>query len=123
MWLAEKFRSTAATGGAELGVISVGGASPTVMSEYEQGSCTLLSPAGLIRLPADGEEHLTMVCGDGTRAVLGTLVAEVPTGLQPGEIYAATEQACLWIKNDGSIELAGDISIVGSLTVNGVSVG
>ena len=120
MWLAEKIRSTGSTGAADVGIISVGGASPTVMSEYERGSCALLSPAGLIRLPADGEEHLTMECADGTRAVLGTFVSDVPQGLQEGEIYAATDSARIWIKNDGSIELSGDVNIVGSLTVNGV---
>ena len=122
MWLAEKNRRTDYGGYADVGVVSAGGASPTVTADISSGGYELLCPAGIIRLPVSGERHMTLDCADGTRAVIGALADEVPQELENGEIYAATENASVLIKNDGSIVLAGDVSIVGTLTVNGVTI-
>ena len=82
----------------------------------------LLRPANVLRLPKNGETRLLLLCSDGSEIELGTVGGTTPTGLEEGELYISTDSAIITIKNDGAIVIEGDVSISGSLRVNGVSI-
>ncbi|MCF0138155.1 MAG: hypothetical protein HUJ66_07315 [Oscillospiraceae bacterium] len=118
MWMDELDRKY---GGAfaRSGRVSIGGASPAAEADTELRELKILRCGGVLRMPAADEEQLILCCDDGERALLGSLDGEIPNGLQPGEIFIATENGALIIKNSGKFLLTGELEICGSLSVNG----
>ena len=78
----------------------------------------ILRPANILRLPKVEEQQVILRLPDGKSVILGVLSPSVPNGLDAGEVYIKTDDAEVWIKNDG-ILLNGDVSVSGTLTVNG----
>lgn len=105
--------------GAALGDISIGGTAPAVNDDCEIRNVLMLRAANAVRLPKAGEKQLFISCPDGSTVVLGTVEGTVPANLMPGEIYIETASASLLMKNSGSIEIHGDVSITGTLEING----
>lgn len=58
--------------------------------------------------------------GGTERWVAGCRQGEAPAGLEPGEVYLyGGNGASVYLKNNGTVELKGRISIEGQLIVNG----
>lgn len=55
--------------------------------------------------------------------LLGVVGSDTPDGLLPGEVYIKTDSAAITIKNNGAVNITGTVNIIGSLTVNGTSLG
>lgn len=120
MWLTETLaRENFENTKASLDEISIGGA-VTVATETSR-QVNVLHSGGVIRRSKAGETGLVISCDDGTKVLIGTVSDTASSlNLSSGETYIGTETAHIHIKNDGSIELFGNISIVGSLSYNGV---
>jgi len=76
----------------------------------------ILCPGGLQNAAA------VLRCGPGgeEQCVCGGKQAEVPKGMQPGEVYIyGPKGSNVYLQKDGTIELTGRISIRGQLLING----
>lgn len=110
MWLSENKRRTDSE------------STEAALGMFGESSIEVLSPAGILRIPPDGESCLMLNCTDGSRVCLGTMGLSSPAGLNPGEIYIKTANAELCIKNNGDIDIIGSVNITGSLSLNGQAV-
>ena len=124
MWLSETGRriDVCTDSTASVGTVSIGGADAAVQLDGERRLLDLLRPANILRIPVAGEEQLMLLCGDGSRIAAGTLSAEIPEGMEPGDICIMTENAAITVKNSGAVSITGEVSIRGSLKVNGRSI-
>lgn len=120
MWIGKK---TAQIGpedrGPAVGVVSLGGARPGVVTDGEVRNARLLTAGGGMYVPRAGDQVLMERSGDGESVVLG-LLAEAPEGVEPGEIFISTGGGgWIHIKNDGGVALSGRISLTGTTEVLG----
>jgi len=121
MWLSEK----AAQGTrepepcAEIGVVTSGGARPSVMLDGEKRAVELLSPGGVFWAPAEGEQVVITRCG-GELFVSGSLRGNA--ALRPGELCLDSGGGRIFLRPDGNIELAGTVNVKGLLLLNGVDI-
>ncbi len=125
MWLSEK----AAVSGAEnrspaqLAEVSIGGALAAAVGEGESRGLTVIAPGGVLWKPVAGQTALCVDCADGAAALAGVCESDYPAGMASGELLLRSRTgAAVWLKNDGSIVLTGDVSVVGTLRLNGASV-
>ena len=119
MWLAERAASGGgATEAVEIGVVTIGGNKPSVMLGGEKRNMELLGIPGLSWTPAAGEQVLVLRAGD-EYFVCGTPGAQGGSGIAAGEVCLKSRGASVTVKNDGGIELCGDINIDGSFSING----
>lgn len=110
MWLSQNLvRGTSVQEKLQPGVVTVGGASPAVLTDGEKRNLKILSPGGYFWRPATGEKVL--VSGDDGGCVLGKL-QEAPA-LAPGEIRIVTGAAIISLLPSGEIHLTGDIYLNG----------
>lgn len=122
MWLAERAASGIGTAeAAEIGVVTIGGDKPSVMLGGEKRNVELLAVPGLAWKPAAGEQVLVLRAGE-EYFVCGVPGAD-GGALAAGEICLRSRGAGVTVKNDGSIELQGNVNVGGSLLINGVDVG
>jgi len=119
MWLSRKAAGRHEEETATAGSVTIGGDAPGVMTAGEIRGMGVWSPGGYVWRPAAGENVLVIKCGDGQRAVAGRETAAGPEGMKPGEVYIMAKGASLWLKNDGGIEISGNVNITGSLMLNG----
>lgn len=119
MWLSNSFNTKVKrSAAADAGPVSVEGAEPAVCTDGEVREAEILRPANILRLPKVEEQQVILKLPDGKSVILGVLSSTVPNGIEAGEVYIKTDDAEVWIKNDG-ILLNGDVSVSGTLTVNG----
>ncbi|MEG1633339.1 MAG: hypothetical protein RR314_04735 [Oscillospiraceae bacterium] len=123
MWLAERTAGDADRSelAANVCETTIGGDSPAVMADGEKRSLSVLSPGGVFWKPSVGQNVLVISCGDGA-VVAGAVQRDAPAAMQPGELYIKSNGAELRLKNNGDIELFGNISVTGTLKVNGLPV-
>lgn len=124
MWLSEKsgLAGIETPPQTDMGRVSIGGASPAVITDGEHRDAVLLSPLGVSWLPEAGREAVLLRCGDGTEVLLGCAQKDQPAGMQPGEVYITSGTASVYIRKTGDIIINGTVNINGSLTVNGEAV-
>ena len=124
MWLSRVLASGGNPGdfAAEAGVVTIGGASPSVMLSGEVRDVEILSCGGLFWRPEAGDEVLTMATPEGRR-FLAFSGGEAPEGISAGEVFIKTKSAGIHLKADGGMELFGDVFVSGRLFVNGFDVG
>ena len=82
----------------------------------------IYGPGGYVWLPESGASVLVIKGGPGgeEQCVCGGKQAEVPKGMQPGEVYIyGPKGSNVYLQKDGTIELTGRISIRGQLLING----
>ena len=83
---------------------------------------THLRSGRYVWLPESGASVLVIKGGPGgeEQCVCGGKQAEVPKGMQPGEVYIyGPKGSNVYLQKDGTIELTGRISIRGQLLING----
>jgi phage gp45-like len=124
MWLSSQMRPAPATADADLGVTTIAGGSAGVVTRGEVRSLPVFSPGGYLWLPASGSTVLVIRGGPGGEesCVCGTQQTAAPRGMLPGEVFLfSAGGASVYLRNDGSIELTGAVSVTGSLRVNGIA--
>lgn len=120
MWLSERAALGARESepAAEIGVVTSGGARPSVMLGGERRRMETASPGGLRWMPVEGEQVIVTRCGDEL-FVTGSL-SGAPK--RTGGLYLENGNACICLNADGKIELRGEVNVVGSLMLNGVDI-
>ena len=122
MWLSRQMRSAPAGTDADLGVTSIAGGSVGVVTRGEVRSLPVYGPGGYVWLPENGAAVLVIKGGPGgeEQCVSGMQQREAPEGMQPGEVFVYGPGGnAVYLKQDGTVELRGQVSIQGNLTVNG----
>lgn len=109
-----------------IGNVTIGGNPMSVLTESEVRNVVLSTPGGYYWVPKAGDEVVMLQCAGGECTVVSQYnAAEVDSfqrQMHPGECMLYTSGgARIWMKNDGSIHLSGDVQIDGSLSVNGKS--
>lgn len=97
-----------------VGTVSVGGGTPTVTAAGNQQETVLFGPGGMCWVPRRGQLVLVIKSG-GTGSDLCVAGAQVAgtEEMEPGEVKLFTEEASLYMKNDGTIALEGRVLING----------
>jgi len=109
-WLSEKIsREQSALPEAELGVVSMGGAEPAVVTDGELRQTSLLSPGGYDWAPAP-DEAVVVLRGE-PNCVAGRL--QTGTALEPGDVRIRAGTASILLRKNGSIELTGAVTVNG----------
>ena len=100
---------------AELGVTTIGGAETAVVSRGEERQLPVYGPGGMLWLPRAGDAVLVIKGGSGReeRCVAGAAQTRAPEGMVPGEIRLYSGGASLTLRNDGRIEVIGELIING----------
>ena len=110
------------TADADQGVSTIVGDQMGVVTRGEVRQLPIYGPGGYVWLPESGASVLVIKGGPGgeEQCVCGGKQAEVPKGMQPGEVYIyGPKGSNVYLQKDGTIELTGRISIRGQLLVNG----
>lgn len=119
MWLAEKSAGKKEDAGeCVVGVVTIGGARPSVLAEGELRSAELLQP-GTARLPKTGDEVLLVRTADGDCIALGRVGGAVTNGAKDGDTVLCSGDGSIVLKNGGEIILTGDILLKGTVNVEG----
>lgn len=119
MWLSNAFNSRPKRSEAlDAGPVSIEGREPAVFTDGEQRETEILRPANILRLPKVDEQQVVLNLPDGKSVIIGVLSSDIPDGIEAGEVYIKTDDAAVWIKNSG-IQIDGDVSVSGKLSVNG----
>jgi len=119
MWLSKKAAGRQNAGQAAVARVTMGGASLGVFRETEERRVPLFAPGGYVWRPEAGEELLVLRCSGETCAV-GEEMGERPEGMLPGEVMIRSKGgASLFLRNDGTIEINGDVSLTGNVRIEG----
>lgn len=122
MWLSKQTRPGAVMSGSDLGVTSISGESAGVVTKGEVRQLPVYGPGGYAWRPAAGETVLVIKGGTGGEesCVAGAKQADAPNGLGPGEVYIHAKGGSVYLKNDGTVELQGNIVLKGQVKVDGM---
>lgn len=116
MWLSQKLRERKEDGAGELGVVSIAGSAPAVLSRGEERALPVLAPGGYRWRPRSGETVL--VVRGGALGEERYLVGCVQQGdAEPGEVCLESDGASIRLCADGRIELTGRLYINGAAYV------
>jgi len=123
MWMTDRqVREDLREAPAELGLVTVSGAGTGVGLAGERRNVTLCLPGGYHWTPRQGETVLVVKSGPDLAPCLTGRAGE-PEDLVPGEVVLSVAAGtALRLKAGGGIEVTGDVSLTGSLTVNGRAV-
>lgn len=123
MWLAQSMKQAVPTADADQGISTIVGDQMGVVTRGEVRQLPIYGPGGYVWLPESGASVLVIKGGPGgeEQCVCGGKQAEVPKGMQPGEVYIyGPKGSNVYLQKDGTIELTGRISIIrGQLLING----
>lgn len=127
MWISRKLSTdrTARLEGAatDMGVTTAGGASASVLTRGEQRNLEVFSPGGLIWQPKTGDTVLVVKGGSGAKetcVIAAENASHTPSDMTPGELYLfSNADTYIFLRQDGSVVIHGDVSITGSLSVTG----
>lgn len=122
MWLAEQAALGARDGeqGAEIGVVTIGGAKPAVMLEGEKRQTEMLTPGGVYWAPAAGQQVAVLRCGD--ECFVCGQVQEQQIKLESGDVLIKSGAGQVYLHGNGAIELVGEVNVRGNLYINGVNI-
>lgn len=116
MWISQKLRQgTAAETSADLGVTTISGENAGVMTRGEVRDLPIYAPTGISWRPRNGDMVLVIKGGTGGQeaCVAGAEETDPPEGLGPGELCLHTENASIWVRSDGRVDIWGDLYING----------
>ena len=108
MWLGERMARESASAAGFGGVVSMGGAEPAVVTHGEERNMAVFSPGGYAWQP---ERDDAVAVLPEEKAIVGAVQREFP--LQAGEVKIFSKKAAIYLANDGSIRLEGDVYING----------
>ena len=123
MWMTDRqVREDLREPAAELGQVTLSGASAGVALEGERRNVTLCLPGGYHWMPRRGDTVLVIKSGpDCAPCVAGQATED--RGLTPGEaVLSVAEGTSIRLKAEGGIEITGAVELTGSLTINGRAV-
>lgn len=117
MWLSKQLSTPAAeSAAAEFGSVTMEGNRTAVVTEGEKRGIATIFPGGYAYRVQTGETVAVLHCGN-KELIQGILSETVPEALEPGEIkISSAGGAAIFLKNDGSILLQGDVTVSGTLT-------
>ena len=127
MWLSEQIRASGGSQapGAEVGQVSLEGASIAVVTQGERRSLSMALPGGLRWRPGLGQKVLVLTSAEGEAIVVGALPDD-DDNLKAGELELQGPDCSIRLGSRGemiltgrNICLSGSVDIVGSLAVNG----
>ncbi|MBR5381455.1 MAG: hypothetical protein IK136_02420 [Oscillospiraceae bacterium] len=119
MWLSRRMSGGHDADSAAVARVTMGGAELGVFREAEERRIPVFSPGGYVWQPETGEELLVLRCGGETCAV-GKETGEGPEGMLPGEVLIRSKGgASIFLRNDGTIEIEGDVTVRGSAAIEG----
>ena len=117
MWLSQKLRAarTAEETAADLGVTTIGGDRAGVYTRGEVRDLPVCTPGGMLWQPKSGDLVVVLKGGPGGEEVfvLGTHKEQRAAALEDGEVYLFSERASICLRNNGTIELTGQLLING----------
>ena len=89
MWLAQSMKQAVPTADADQGISTIVGDQMGVVTRGEVRQLPIYGPGGYVWLPESGASVLVIKGGPGgeEQCVCGGKQAEVPKGMQPGEVY------------------------------------
>ena len=127
MWLSRKFSAYRAAEQegtvADMGVTTIGGNSAAVVTRGEQRDLTTFSPGGVVWQPTVGDTVLVIKGGVGCqeRCIVGADTSEfTPEDMAAGELFLySVGDTSIYLKNDGTIAVKGDLQIKGDLEIHG----
>lgn len=127
MWLSKKLsvdRTARLEGAAtDMGVTTIGGSAASVLTRGEQRDLEVFAPGGMIWQPRTGDTVLVVKGGSGAKescVIAAETASRTPAGMAPGELYLfSSDDTYIFLHNNGSIEIRGDVSVTGSLSVVG----
>ena len=122
MWLAEQGKQPRTTADADLGVTTISGDSAGVVTRGEVRRLPVFGPGGYVWMPESGGTVLVIKGGPGgeEQCVAGMKQADIPAGMQAGDVYLHAGDASVWLHSGGRIDLKGTvISVEGELRING----
>lgn len=120
MWLAEKKQNRDLDFcGGTVGIVTIGGAKPSVLVEGEVRNADIVS-VGAVRLPKAGDEVLLIRSADGENVAVGEICGVLPAEIENGEVYITNGSGgTIRLKNNGEIELTGTVVIKGTAKIEG----
>jgi len=115
MWISKRSAVgfAARNDAAETGFVTIGGASPAVLTDGERRDLPVCGPGGYRWTPKTGSQVLVIKTGDGEHMVMGS-----PEGDEPEEIRLSAGGAEICLKN-GTVTVRGSVAVTGSLSVSG----
>lgn len=119
MWLSKR-SAGGRVSSANIATTTIGGQVAAALSEGEQRGVPVYAPGGYCWRPRAGQSLLVVKCGaEGESPVAaGTAQSEAPEGMRAGEVYITSGGgAAVWLKNDGAVEITGDVKINGQAYV------
>ena len=119
MWLSKQAARSDDRAPADMGTVTIGGDSPAVLTDSESRNISVISPGGYIWRPAVGDELLIIKNTDGEKCAVGASKAAAYDEVLPGEVLIYSKGAHILIKNDGDIEISGNIKVDGSIDAGG----
>lgn len=123
MWLSEQAAAPREKeAAAAVAEVTIGGRRAAALADGERRELSAAGPGGYDWLPEAGARVLLVRCADGTEVIAGVLPDGEAAGLSAGDVRLHTPGAALYLRADGRIELAGDVTVTGTLTVNGTPV-
>ena len=119
MWMADRQRDLPEES-AQLGQVTLAGASTGVALAGERRNVVLCAPGGYRWTPRRGDTVLVIKSGPEQTGCIAGEVCPEEEAPEPGEVYiSVAEGAGIRLKRNGGIEIRGDLRVTGSLTVNG----
>ena len=119
MWLTKQTTQKETEDPIRIGKVTIEGERPGVYTDYEQRDASIVSPGGYIWRPKYGDDVLIIKCGNNELFTAGIQSTEENT-ISAGEVMIkSADGGYIYLKNDGSILINGQVSIDGGLTVNG----
>ena len=115
MWLSRKLTEQETGFSGESATVTIDGSHIAAVSRGEEREIPIVSPGGIAWLPRRGDEVLLLRGGTGgeERYLAGTVQNASPS-LESGEIRLfSAGGASIVLKNDGSIELNGNVYVNG----------
>ena len=131
MWLSKQIKPETPTADADLGVTTITGDGAGVVTRGEIRNLPVYGPGGYVWMPENGAAVLVIKGGPGgeEQCVAGTLRAQPPEGMQPGEIcIQGPGGSTVYLHADGTVELKTDqtlklmgetVSVEGFFMING----
>lgn len=120
MWMGKRMAGTSRlvqeeSAGAEVGVTTIGGSEAAVLTRGEDRSLPVYGPGGLVWSPKAGDTVLVIKGGSGReeRCIAGALSQREGEELEPGELCLYSGGASITLRNDGSVEIQGQLTING----------